>query len=1032
MSLLPRPRRKRNATNSAHGTASEKAPYAASSVSAGAGGIAAGGEIKASALGDNSQVMYVEHQHVAQHATPVQWPVVVGTVPVLASAFQPRDGLRRVVDEARGHSRSVVLTSDNPADAPSAPGTPPTAQVMSGGGGVGKSQLAAAYAREAISSSADLVLWTPAHDVQQVLTHYAQAALLVQAPGRTGQDLETDARALMTWLVATDRRWLVVLDDVTDPDAIEPWWPDSQRGTGWTLATTRLKDPRLTGGGRTRIDVDVYTPTEATSYLTARLTHDRKAHLLDDQAPALAAALGYLPLAMGHAAAYMLRENTPCAAYLQQFTERAARLDELLPRWADTERYGRQITTTLLLALDATDKDPHGPLARVALRTNAFLDPAGHPAALWHTPTLTSHLTDGQRPDRPRRPRLRRRTSQPGVTGDDAHAALRLLDRYGLITYDTANDQHRSVRIHALTARAVRETVPEDQQLMLAAAAANALLELWPEIDQSHPGLAAALRANTDALADHTGDVLWQPDGHPVLFRVGNSLLDAGLAASATAYWQHMTTSSERLLGDDHPDTLTARGNLATSYQQAGRTSEAIELLEQVVADSQRLRGDDHPETLTARGNLASSYRRAGRTSEAIGLLEQVVADCERLLGEDHPTTLTARGNLASSYWQAGRTREAIVIEERVVANCERLLGDDHPSTLLARANLATSYQQAGRTSEAIELLEQVVADSQRLRGDDHPETLTARGNLATSYQQAGRTSEAIELLEQVVADHERLLGEDHPHTLTARGNLASSYWQAGRTREAIVIEERVVADSKRLRGDDHPHTLTARGNLATSYRRAGRTSEAIELLEQVVADHERLWGEDHPDTLTVRGNLASSYRRAGRTREAIVIEERVVANCERLLGSDHPSTLTARGNLAISYWQAGRTREAIVIEEQVAADSERLLGEDHPDTLTARANLATSYWQAGRTSEAIGLLEQVVADHERLLGEDHPHTLTARGNLATSYWQAGRTREAIVIEERVVADRERLLGEDHPDTLTARAAFSEWQALEE
>ncbi|MFK4107042.1 hypothetical protein ACI2L1_44870 [Streptomyces sp. NPDC019531] len=265
-------------------------------------------------------------------------------------------------------------------------------------------------------------------------------------------------------------------------------------------------------------------------------------------------------MALGHAAACMLREDTPCTTYLEQFTERAARLDELLPRWADTERYGRQITTTLLLALDATDKDPHGPLARTALRITAYLDPAGHPVALWHAPALTAYLTEDQPPIPSRFARLRRRISQPRpVTGADAHAALRLLDRYGLITYDTAADQHRAVRVHALTARAVRETVPEDQQPALAAAAADALLELWPEVDQPHPDLAATLRANTDALAGHTRDVLWQPDGHPVLYRAGNSLLNAGLAASAAAYWQDMTVDSERLLGGEHPDTLSAR-----------------------------------------------------------------------------------------------------------------------------------------------------------------------------------------------------------------------------------------------------------------------------------------------------------------------------------------------------------------------------------------------------------------------------------------------------------------------------------------
>ncbi|MEV5084778.1 tetratricopeptide repeat protein, partial [Streptomyces sp. NPDC056159] len=618
-------------------------------MSAGADGVAAGGDIKGSALGDNSQVTYVDKQYVRAPDTSVRWPVVIGRVPILASAFQPRDGLRQVVDAARGHGQSVVLASDSSQNALPTTGVGTPVQVMSGGGGVGKSQLAAAYAREAIQAGTDFVLWASAADIQQVLTAYAQAALLVQAPGRTGSDLEMDAQAFISWLAATDRRWLVVLDDITDPDAIEPWWPDSPLGTGWALATTRLKDPRLTGGGRTRIDVDVYSPEEATAYLTTRLTVDGKPHLIDDQASALAHALGYLPLALGHAAAYMIRENTPCRTYLQQFTNRAARLGELLPRWADSERYGRQITTTLLLALDATDQDSLGHLARAVLSVAAVLDPAGHPATLWDTPALATYLTAHQPTRRSSRAVTlrRRRTAPKPVTGDEARAALRLLDRYGLITYDGSGDGVRAVRIHALTARAVRETTPEDQHRTVTTAAADGLVEMWPDADQTQRELAGVLRANTDSISAHARDSLWSPGGHTVLYRAGISLLNANLHSAALAYWGDMVADCERLLGDDHADTLTARGNLAASYWQAGRTDEAIGLLEQVVADCKRLLGNDHPNTIRARGNLAASYQEAGRTSEAIELEERVVADCERLLGNDHPNTLTAHANLA-------------------------------------------------------------------------------------------------------------------------------------------------------------------------------------------------------------------------------------------------------------------------------------------------------------------------------------------------------------------------------------------------
>ena len=106
---------------------------------------------------------------------------------------------------------------------------------------------------------------------------------------------------------------------------------------------------------------------------------------------------------------------------------------------------------------------------------------------------------------------------------------------------------------------------------------------------------------------------------------------------------EQVTADRERMLGPEHPDTLTARANLARSYLSAGRTGEAIAIFEELVADHERLLGPEHPDTLNARANLALSYLSAGRTGEAIAIFEELVAEHERLLGPDHPETLTAR-----------------------------------------------------------------------------------------------------------------------------------------------------------------------------------------------------------------------------------------------------------------------------------------------------------------------------------------------------------------------------------------------------
>ena len=93
----------------------------------------------------------------------------------------------------------------------------------------------------------------------------------------------------------------------------------------------------------------------------------------------------------------------------------------------------------------------------------------------------------------------------------------------------------------------------------------------------------------------------------------------------------------------------TSSNNLAGAYRLAGRLTEAIPLYERTLTDRERLLGPDHPDTLTSQDGLAGAYQAAGRLTEAIPLYERTLTDRERLLGPDHPDTRATQNNLANA-----------------------------------------------------------------------------------------------------------------------------------------------------------------------------------------------------------------------------------------------------------------------------------------------------------------------------------------------------------------------------------------------
>ena len=202
----------------------------------------------------------------------------------------------------------------------------------------------------------------------------------------------------------------------------------------------------------------------------------------------MATELGHLPLALGHAAAYLINKRPTMAHYVTLLRDTGSRLGDLLPASADTEGYGRPVTASLLLSLDAVEEADTSRLARPLLHLASLMDPLGHPAPLWTTPEALDHLRTARPPQR-----RRLRKHYPSVLESEVHRALECLRTYALITQDTAT---APLRMHALTARAVREAVPLGTLPVTARTAADAIASLWPRHDHEERELAALLRAN--------------------------------------------------------------------------------------------------------------------------------------------------------------------------------------------------------------------------------------------------------------------------------------------------------------------------------------------------------------------------------------------------------------------------------------------------------------------------------------------------------------------------------------------------------
>jgi tetratricopeptide (TPR) repeat protein len=777
-----------------------------------------------------------------ERRSPGQKSVVFGDIPKRPPAFQPRDALH---DDLINAGNIAVITT------------------LAGARGIGKTHLAAAYARECIDAGWSLVAWIGAERSDQILVGLDQLSEVLGLK-EEGDSPELAADRVRRWLErARNKKRLVVFDNASDPDSLSRWLPSA--GSTRVVITSNQRSFDSVG---TLIDVEAFTPAEARAYLLERTD-------LQDEAGAIALSeeLGYLPLALAQASAVIRAQRLSYPDFLERLHK--VNLDQCLIRQPG-DSYPRGAAETVILALQQAEH--RDGLAEALLLLISVLSAAGVSRKLLYDAGINGALTFW--------PWGRKRS----FSRAEIDATLEKLVTASLVTFSMGGD---AVIMHRLTQRVSRERARKSSILPFVLFAATRFISgrsNATDLDWKRREDIEQLIQQISAVWDNA-NVQFARDSFRFFSPFGSlnarskRRLEQGLLmlriwsadklrttynlSRAIKLGISVTSDCERILGPEHPKTLESRSNLANAYFDAGQLDEAIELTRQVLADRERVLGPEHPQTLAGRTNLAAAYRTAGRVSEAIDLDRQTIVEHERVFGLDNPQTLMSRGGLANAYYSAGQLDEAIKLHRQLLADRERVLGPDDPQTLGSRSNLALVLHRGRQFDEAINLYHQTIEDRERVLGRDHPDTLISRNNLAMVYQDADRLDEAIDLHRQVLADRERVLGPEHPHTLASHNNLATAYVAAERFSEGINLHRQNIEDQKRILSPDHPETLASRHNLAYACRAAGQLDDAIRLYREVLADKERVLGSDHIQTRLGRISLVETIKeRAARRRK--------------------------------------------------------------------------------------------------------------------------------------------------------------------
>ena len=526
-----------------------------------------------------------------------------------------------------------------------------------------------------------------------------------------------------------------------------------------------------------------------------------------------------------------------------------------------------------------------------------------------------------------------------------------------------------------------------------------------------------------------------------VVHFMGMAMQEAGVfsARFATVILQTLLNA-----GVGEPRT---RGSLLHSLSghlaKIGRHEEALDAAEKAVRiyrNSTKSRpSSPNPGLAGSLNNLANGLFELGRQEEALVAVQEVV-EIYRDLAKSWPDAYTPElamslNNAANRFSDMGHREEALAAAQESVKIYGELAKSRPEAFIpnLARSfnNVATKLSESGHHEEALEAAHKAVRiyrDLAKSKPDAFfPDLALSLNTVANRLSNVGGREEALGAAQESVKIYRELATSQpdafNPDLAMSVNTLATMLSLMDRCEEALKAFQESIAIRQELaksRPDVFiPKLAMSLNNLATTLAKLDRREEALEAAQEAVKIY-REFAKSMPDAFKPDlagslNNVANRLSELGCRKEALKAAQDAVA-IRRELAKSQPQAFTFKlvislNTLAITLFELGRREEALeaareavrIYRDLVKSQSDAFT----PDLAGSLNNVAVVLSALGRREEALEVAQEAVGICRELAkSQSDSFTLDlarSLNTLADTLFKLNRRAEALEAAQEAV-----------------------------
>jgi DNA-binding SARP family transcriptional activator/Tfp pilus assembly protein PilF len=748
---------------------------------------------------------------------------------------------------------------------------PPVA-IISGMGGMGKTQTAVEFCYRYGRYFPGGVFWMSFAEAANV----SEEVAIVGGERGLGLFGSKERLTLAEQVGRVQRAWqepiprLLIFDNCETEGLLVKWLPVTG---GCRVLVTSRRGVWSASLGITAVPLDLLPASQSVALLQNLIPH-----IQADEAKAIAAEVGHLPLALHLVSGFLnrYRQITPTTYLAQLQDENLLHHPSLQGRGTRYSPTGHELNVARTYALSFEQFDGTDPVDGMAQKLLAMM----------------VCFAPGEPVDRA--------LVQATVVPDEgdvtavllAEDGLNRLIALGLVTVEAGEQlvMHRLVAAFASTVLGEEQgaiEVVEETMVRLVTAVWEKELYLY-----DLPFAARQLRYVTDRALKRQ-DIL----SATLANYYGRHLMERMEYAQAEPYVRQALSMRQTLLGE-HMDTAASLTNMGTLLWQWKSNTAARPYYEEAHQICKRLLGLDHPRTARSLNNLAILYSRQGRYDLAQVYFEETLAIYERTGAMDDAMVPHILGNMSLNFQRQGhfvqaRTYLERALHLRAILDLENFQTAGNWFTLANLMILMGDYQAA----------QPALARSIALRKNLPDGEVTLAGlyiRLGELQMIAGYWTEAQNYLDQSLAILNRPSQKESINwgwLFVKQGQL---HHLKGKFAEAEVLFQQALAYFKRKERPLHYFgNIDAFNQLADLYFQTGQSAAAKEVMDNALAICLEHHGEAHPFTAQVRLRLGEWHQGQGDEDKARSIFEEVEAVLKTAVAPTHIDFLRLQKCLA-------------------------------------------------------------------------------------------------------------------------------------